>query len=273
MKSPISKPANKIQRQFNDLCELGGGLGGGPARGKVQELLHRGGEVLNAHAYDEISTQLHEFPDRNPWHVCFAVGLSWGHLAQLNSDFTKAATNLMLDWNDDDLKIARSFHSERGPEPIEHSLRGAFTLFQKVLLPDSLPNTLEQFGRAQERWLTPILSNDRPKYIGSWNSTAMFMVGLFANPELAATLSTPKIMLPPGGPIFNALITLHKARILAKPPSGSELDDAAFEPGAIYENNALFADIHKGHKGWGLLEVHSGLYLLGTNLPISDQWC
>jgi hypothetical protein len=40
--------------------------------------------------------------------------------------------------NDDDLALAKSFHVERGPEPIEHSLIGGYTLFQKVKLPDGL---------------------------------------------------------------------------------------------------------------------------------------
>jgi hypothetical protein len=78
----------------------------------------------------------------------------------------------------------------------------------------------------------------------------MFMIALFSDSVLAARLATPVVMLPPGGPIFNALSILYGAHLLSRPPAGSELDDEAFEPGAIYENNALFGEFHRGHVGW-----------------------
>lgn len=84
----IANPLNPVQVEFSELCAKGGGAGGGPARGKVQELLHSGSKTLNKMAYDEISHHLKTFPDANPWQVCFAVGLGWGHLAQIAEDFT-----------------------------------------------------------------------------------------------------------------------------------------------------------------------------------------
>jgi hypothetical protein len=61
-----------------------------------------------------------------------------------------------------------------------------------------------------------------------------------------------------------ALSTLYADGILRDPPAGSELDDEAFEPGALAENNALFVKLLEGHDGWNMLDVHSGLYMLGT---------
>ncbi len=269
---PLPKPINETQRRFHELCRLGGGRGGGPARTKVQELLHWSGSSLNSIGRREIADHLAAYPDFNPWHVCYAMGLSWGHFAPINLEFTGAAAWLMSDWNGDDLAIARRHHFERGPDPVEESLSGGHTLFSKVRLPDELPNTLNGYRDAQQRWLGAIISRDRPRYIGSWNATAMFMVALFSNPGLADTLTTPIVLLPPGGPIFNALAILHQTKVLSRPPSGTELDDEAFEPGALYENNALIEELHKGHAGWNLLDVHSGLYMLGTRLPQSDTW-
>lgn len=100
----------------------------------------------------------------------------------------------------------------------------------------------------------------------------MFMVALFSKPALAATLTNREVMLPPGGPIFNGLKLLHKAKILKTPPSGNELDDEAFEPGSIYENNALMAELLQGRSGWSMIDVHSGLYMLGTRYPPSKAW-
>lgn len=135
MKALISKPVNDLQRQFNELCEKGGGVKGGPVRGKTQELLKFYGQTLNQGASEEIQEHLAAFPDANPWHVCFALGLCWGHLAKVDLTFTEAAIGALDHINDDDLKTAGNFHLERGPEPIINSLKGGNALFQKVVLP------------------------------------------------------------------------------------------------------------------------------------------
>jgi hypothetical protein len=269
---PIPNPVNDTQRGFNELCIRGGGQRGGPARTRVQTLLADSGRQLTGIGRGEISEHLSHYASDNPWHVCFAVGLCWGRLARLDLEFTRAAVRLINEWNDADLRLARRFHYERGPDPIEQSLMGAHVLFGKVVLPARLPESLDRYRRAQDRWLGPILSRERPRFIGSWNATAMFMIALFSNPALADQLTTPVVMLPPGGPIFNALSILHREHVLSRPPSGSELDDEAFEPGAIYENNALFEEIHRGYAAWNLLDVHSGLYMLGTRLAESNSW-
>lgn len=273
MKRPIAKPLNNTQQVFNDLCEKGGGFKGGPVRSKVLELLCQSGKDLNKLAHSEAAAHLAAFPDANPWHVCFAVGLAWGHLAKFELGFTEAVVHLLADWNDDDLKKAQSFHLERGPTPIHQSLAGAHILFEKVILPKALPTTLEQLGRAQERWLSPIQNpKQRPPYIGAWNATAMFMAALFAQPALAAAQVSPPPMLPPGGPIHAGLNLLYQTGVLSEPASGSALDDAAFEPGAIYVNNGLFSELCKQRSDWCLIDVHSGVYMLGTCDPRSASW-
>lgn len=265
-------PVNATQVEFRSLCELGGGVHGGPPRTKVQQLLKEKGQTLNEFAYEEIGEHITALADRNPWHVCFAVGMSWGHLAKLDLTFTEAAVNLLEQWNDDDLKVARTFHHERGPVPIEQTLSGASILFSTVTLPAQLPDTAKGLARAQERWLSPILSPARPRYIGAWNATAMFMVAMFAQPNLAQNYRELSVMLPPGGPIFAALKLLHQAHILKEPPDGSALDDEAFEPGVIYSNNAHFVELLKGLPDCSLIDVHSGLYMLGTRLAESKNW-
>lgn len=273
MKAPIAKPVNDTQRVFNELCEKGGGPRGGPARTKVLELLCSSGQSLNAVATREMAEHLAAFPSANPWFICFAVGLSWGHLAKLDVGFTEAVVNVLTEWNASDLRVAQSFHLERGPEPIRQSLTGAHVLFSRVTLPESLPGNLKQVERAQERWLSPILNpTDRPPYIGAWNGTAMFMTALFAQPSLAASHVSPPPMLPPGGPIHAGLTLLHRASMLSRPPAGSDLDDAAFEPGALYENNALFGELCSQRSGWSLTDVHSAVYMLGTRHPLSGSW-
>jgi hypothetical protein len=92
----------------------------------------------------------------------------------------------------------------------------------------------------------------------------MFMIALFAQPALARLLVEPGPMLPSGGPTFRGLQLLHQAGLLSRPPAGTELDDAAFEPGVLYENNGLFSELRRGRSDWSLVDVNSGLYMLGT---------
>lgn len=269
----MAQPVNDTQRKFEQLCKDGGGASGGPPLGKVLELLKFSGQKLNVSAYQTLAEQMEALPDANPWHVCFAMGLSWGHLAKTDTEFTRRVCAVLSDWNDDDLNAARSFFMERGPDPIRDSLVGGYSLFQKVTLPPTLPSTLDQLDTAQQRWLSPVLQpKSRPKYIGSWNSTAMFMVALFAQPALAKTQKTHRPLLPPGGPVFAGLKMLHAAKILKKAPDGGPLDDQAFEPGSLYLNNSLFSELVASRDDWCLLDVHSGIYMLGTRHLGSDNW-
>ena len=273
MKALISKPANDSQQAFNELCLKGGGPGGGPARGKVLELLRESGRALNDFAYKETAAHLATLSDANPWHVCFGIALAWGHLARFEIAFTSAVVKVLSNWNSIDLKKACGFHWERGPTPIEQSLAGAHILLDKVILPEKLPTTLEGIARAQERWLSPVLNpKTRPPYIGAWNGTAMFMVALFAQPALAASHKKSPPALPPGGPIRAGLSYLHQAKIVSTGPSGSELDDAAFEPGVIYADNGLFGELCAQRSDWCMTDVHSGIYMLGTRDPRSNAW-
>jgi hypothetical protein len=265
MRALIPDPTNSTQIEFNRLCELGGGIRGGPARTKVCELLRSSGQDISNYAFDETAQHLATCVNANPWYVCFAIGLSWGNLAKFEIDFTQACVSLLNSWNDHDLRMVRRYGLERGPEPIEQSLRGAQRLFDCVTLPDQLPDTFERLERAQERWLAPILTKDRrPRYIGSWNATAMFMSALFAQPSLARTMIEPRPLLPSGGPTFRGLQLLYQAHILPRAPAGTALDDGDFEPGVLYENNESFGEIRKGRSDWSLVDVHSGLYMLGT---------
>jgi hypothetical protein len=269
----MAQPINDTQREFEKLCQLGGGTKGGPARGKVLDLLEASGKRLNATAYEAMQAQMQECVEANPWHVCFAMGLSWGHLAKLDMNFTKAVIRTLENWNDDDLKDACSYHLERGPEPIRQSLVGGYTLFDKVPLSPTLPITLDALNAEQDRWLTPISSKtSRPKYIGSWNATAMFMAALFSQPDLARAQRKPKPMLPPGGPVFSGLKMLASAHVLPSQPDGSALDDAPFESGVLFMNNQLLATLCEFMPDGCLLDVHSGVYMLGTRHPHSASW-
>ncbi|MBX3452712.1 MAG: hypothetical protein KF777_24465 [Planctomycetaceae bacterium] len=273
MKGLVATPVNDLQKEFNALCEKGGGVKGGPTRGKMLEVLRDYGKKLNAGASDEVQAHLAAFPNANPWHVCFALGICWGHLAKVDLTFTEAVIGCLEEINDPDLKTAGSFHMERGPEPIINSIRGGYSLFQMVQLPETLPTSLKSLGRAQERWLSPILNPKlRPPYIGSWNATAMFMTALFAQPALAASQVDPTPILPPGGPIFAGLSILYQAGLTFSPPDQADLDGQGFEPGVLYSNNDLLAQLLLGCPDWSMTDVHSGVYLLGTKHPHSNSW-
>ncbi len=269
----LPKSLNQTQERFAELCKLGGGAAGGPARGPVLKLLGESGRHLNETvAYPEVEHSLKRHPAENPWHVCFAIGMAWGHLASLEDGFVDAAIGALKHWNSADVNEAKSYHLDRGPTPLEQSLIGGHNLFQQVTLPPELPSDVRKLSRAQERWLSPIISPNRPKYIGSWNSTAMFLVALFAQPALAQTLRDRTLVLPPGGPVYNALHLLHRAKIISRKPEGSELDDGDFEAGALYANSALMAELCQMDPTLTMVDVHSALYMLGTRDPGSKKF-
>jgi hypothetical protein len=100
----------------------------------------------------------------------------------------------------------------------------------------------------------------------------MFMVAAFAQPTLAASMKSYDFILPPGGPIWVALAKLNRVHVLTHRPAGGDLDDENWEPGVLFENNALMAELIPGPHDLNMIDLHSGLYLLGTNHPQADQW-
>ena len=78
----ISGAINDIQKEYNSLCDKGGGVGGGPNIQSVYDLIKHAGRKLNNLGHQEITRHLESFPGHNPWHICFAMGLCWGHLAK-----------------------------------------------------------------------------------------------------------------------------------------------------------------------------------------------
>jgi len=270
----IANPVNELQEKWNELCSNGGGQSGGPPRGKVQELLYWGSQNLNDLAHEEISNQLEELSDRDPWKICFAVGLGWGHLAKIDIDFTDAAVRALETLDPEGIAVACKFPLERGPKPIEQSLIGGYQMFQHVKLPKELPDTLALYRKAQERWLRPLLDPtiEKPRYIGGWNATAMFMVGLFSNRKLWSHLKNSEVLLPHGGPISNGLRLLHAGHVVSAPPIGYDNEDEKTVYGAIVESNGVMKELVAGKLDLNLIDIHTGIYMLGTRTPESKKW-
>lgn len=267
----ISDPVNEMQEVFNELCIKGGGQKGGPARTRVQEIIRVYGQRLNRDAYDQMADALAWVPEADPWHVAFAMGLCWGTIAKHEKEFFRAAVGALAEWNDQDRRDASAFHLEKGWELLEGSLRGGFILFSNTQLPIPYPDTLEGMGKAQNRWLRS-LDKLKPSYIGPWNALALFMTALFARPELAQTMRTARPLLPPGGPITAGLRLLHKAHVAAAPPNTTHDDEKFAALSAAVEDNALMESLLKGLNDCSMLDVHTGVYLLGTRDRRSRKW-
>lgn len=269
----IKHSINSIQRRYNELCDIGGGPGRGPKLEDVRKLIKAGSEKLNDLGQEEIDAALNAFPNRDPWKVCFAVGLCWGHLAKYDLDFVDAATRSIESLNDTDLNSAASFHLERGQGPIKQSLQGASVLFEKTRLPNEIPSTLSDLKQAQDRLFSIVLiPGSRPKYIGAWNATALFLTAIFHQKSLWDEFVDTTVLLPPNGPVGVALSALHSARLVSRSPHKSDLDDGGWEPGVLYENNALMEELVGKDGMLNMVEIHSGLYLLGTGYKQSFVW-
>lgn len=202
------------------------------------------------------------------------MGLSWGHLAKDGPTYMDAATCALANLNETDIATARKFHYERGERPVDQSLRGGFQMFQLVKLPNSLPDTLKAYDRAQQRWMSPIVSPSiaKLKYIGSWNATAMFMIGIFSQPNLWHKFTLSIVSLPPNEPVYQAMRILYDCRILSQAPIGSSLDNNAYDPGAIFENNSIITELIDENSGLNMIDLHSELYMLGTRFKGSSEW-
>jgi hypothetical protein len=270
MKALIAKPINNTQIEFNALCEKGGGQKGGPTRKKTLELLRASGRALNIEAHNQITEALDLLPGANPWHVCYAVAMNWGRLARADPTFTEAAVGCLESFNAADVATACKFPFEKGPDAVRDSLHGGWIAFSKLALAGPLPTDLPGMVRAQAKWLRVILT-EKPRFVGAWNGTALFMVALFANPKLAATMTEPEVLLPIGGPISAGLNILHQAHLLSRPSEPKE-ESESLDFGQITLINGQFAEVQRGLDDWSLVDVHSGLYMLGTRLPESKAW-
>ena len=161
---------------------------------------------------------------------------------------------------------------ERGPDLIENTLRGGHMIFDKLTLPIALPDDLDGFRRVHERWLGRIVASDRPAYVGGWNATAMFMIALASRLDVAAQQKDRTPYLPLGGGVLSGLRRLYDAHLLSEPPSETGLDDYSFEPGVLAVNNGLMARLVSFKPDMCMLDVHAGLYMLGTGSPETDKW-
>ncbi len=268
----ISSPINQCQRQFNELCKKGGGRNGGPARTKVQQLLRDEGKLLNRNAYDDVASALDVGDGHNPWHVFFALGLCWGEMARYSDEYLLAAVRALASWNDDDRREATKSHTQKGHDLLQGSLRGASVVFQQMgaSLSD-VPETIEEHNKLQGRWFRR-LNALNPPYIGPWNATALFMVALFARPKLAAEMKTLGPVLPSGGPISRALNLLHHVHVTNHPAQTLE-DDVRFGAlaGATADNGTM-QELIVGMADCSMVDMHSGMYMLGSRDPKSDSY-
>jgi hypothetical protein len=136
-------------------------------------------------------------------------------------------------------------------------------MFERVEMPEAIPNDLRGLREVQEKWLRPCTKQDRPHYIGSWNSVALFMAAMFQN-GLWRKLSDLQVILPIGGAIYGSLLQLSRDHVLLRRPARDDRLDEKFELGAITNNNGLMLELLARHHDRCTMDVHSGLYQLGT---------
>lgn len=268
----ISSPLNECQRQFNELCKKGGGRNGGPARTRVQQLLRDEGKLLNESAYGEVSHALAVANGSNPWHVFFALGLCWGEMARFSDSYLVAAVGAIASWNDTDRAEAVKHHTQKGHELLEGSLRSASIIFDQIgSSMNAIPDSIEEHNKFQNRWFRR-LNTINPSYIGPWNATAPFMVALFARPDLAKTMKTLGPVLPSNGPIARALNLLHQVGVTNHPAQSLEDDVRLSALGGTSADNGTMQELIVGLADCSMIDMHSGLYMLGTRDPRSATY-
>jgi hypothetical protein len=175
------------------------------------------------------------------------------------------------EYNDADRIEAQKFQNSAS---LIGSLKGGYDLFSSIedKLP-KLPTTLHLLIKAQDDWLKEIIRNTRNARsigIGNWNATAMFMVALLLQPDLATSQIEPRPLLPAVGPIDYGLELLARAKLVGKRSAKVGGRGSQFDLGFLQENNSRLADLlKKGGPGWSMMDVHDGVYLLGTKNKLS----
>jgi hypothetical protein len=268
----ISSPLNECQRQFNELCKKGGGRNGGPARTKVQQLLRDEGKLLNGHAYDEVASALDVAARYNPWYIFFALGLCWGEMARYSDRYLLAAVGAIESWNDQDRGEATKHYTQKGHDLLEGSLRSASVVFEQIgsaLI--TVPDSVQGYDKLQEKWFRR-LHLLTPPYVGPWNATALFMVALFAQPDLAKSMKTMRPILPSGGPISRALSLIHQVGVTNHPAQTLQDDYGLGGLAGATADNGTMQELIIGLSDCSMVDMHSGLYMLGSRDPKSDMY-
>lgn len=260
----ISKPLNRIQRDWNALVHDASAENRKIGRSELHRLLITKSRPHTDFAINEMQSQLGELHKYNPWHVLYALGLAWGHFASLDIGFTSEAVEAIATGSPTATAAACKYHLERGPDGIERSLRGARQLFALVPPPATIPDNIRSLARLQQRFYGPSLrAETRPYGVGGWNATALILMALFARPDLADQLKSSDILMPPSGTISAALALLHRASLVSQRPLET-LSEDAFDAAATAANTVLMVEVVSGLTSGSIVEVHNGLWLLGT---------
>lgn len=261
----IRKPINPTQHEYNELCRKGGGIKSGPARSRVLALLQASGAKINEGAHAELKSHLDAVGPGNPWYVFYALGLSWGHIAKHSEEFTAAAAAYLDHGAPSDLARAQEFYTERGREPIKNSLESGRILLQAAtFIPVGVPSEIGQLADIQRKWNPLCFGPRKIPWIGKWNGTSMFLVALLSSPALWKMLKDGTVLLPSGGPISTGLELMHAAHLISARPDRLEPENNQDKLGSLSLDNGLMWELHKGLPSSNMVDIHSGLYELGT---------
>lgn len=78
--------------------------------------------------------------------------------------------------------------------------------------------------------------------------------------------------LPISAPIREGLKVMRDFGLTARSPSSALVDWDAFEPAELYQDNDILEEVGRAGGVADLLELHSGLFLLGTEDRLSSRW-
>jgi hypothetical protein len=193
-------------------------------------------------------------------------------MAKYSDRYLRAAVGAISHWNDDDRRAAIEHFTQKGSELLEGSLRSAYVVFEALPASfDAVPSSLDRLVKLQNRWFAKLNALE-PPYIGPWNATALFMVSLFAQPELAGQMTTMGPILPSGGPISRALNILYQDHLTERGAQALEDDVRLGGLGGAAADNGTMQDLIRGLNGTSMVDIHSGLYMLGTRDVRSETY-
>lgn len=262
---------NMLQTEFATLVDRSGDNREILVEGLAPLLLDAGGD-LNANGARQLQEYLTGIPFEDLHIGWFVAGIAWGRDAEDSREFVLSAVQAIKSSKPKDHKRAMRFALAGRHRRLENLLRAG----RQIVLQERHPcpiSAIEELNEYQQRLFKALQLLPDVQGIGNWNLGAMFFCAALSDPQWRVEMNKARPRLPMSAPIFHSMEQLYSLRVLSRQPNYNPWrpKDSSY-PEALYSNNALLEELCQKLGTSRILDIHSGLYLLGTRNVDANSW-